>query len=174
VDVHRFCESKTNRNFALNVPATIDMRLGARPFAEILAKVHFQVRHELDIRTMKRHIARNVRGGRIVILRVVPLFIKVPFMRMLHAYYGTNSISGFVSNMGPTSLPASAAARVEELHFVGAPSTTMLTGASVLSWKDRLFVGFGSLAVSRELERLFFSRLQALDIPVRVECNFEE
>jgi len=48
------------------------------------------------------------------------------------------------------------------------------TNAFVRRWKGNLVVDFGSLGRSRELERLFFSRLASLGLPVRIECNLRE
>ncbi len=174
VNMRSFFETKSNRNFSLFVHAWLDLRLGPRSLAEIASKVHHQLGQEIDAQGMKRHITRNVRGGRSLSIRAIPLVFKAPLMRGLYAHFGLNMISGLISNLGAVRMPAAVEDRIERFDFVGTPSSTLLTGATVLSWKGKLHCAFGSLAVSRDLERRFFSRLQSLGIPVLVECNLKE
>jgi hypothetical protein len=174
VNMRSFLPTRTNRNFSLFVHASLDMRLGPREFSEIVAKVHHQLQHEIDIQGMARHIARNVRGGRALFIRAIPLAFKAPLMKVLYTHFGENLISGVMSNIGCVRLPESVTARVAAFGFVPAPSNYGKTKAAVLSWNGNLYLGFGSLARSRELERRFFARLQSLGVPVRVECNLEE
>ncbi len=174
VNMRNFLPTKTNRNFSLFVHAKLDLRLGPRDLIEILAKVHHQLRNEIDVQGMKRHITRNVRGGRTLLIRAIPLALKAPLMKTLYSHFGLNIISGVVSNLGRVSMPESLAKRIEAFGLIAAPSEGIKTNATLLSWKDNLYFTFGSLARSRELERLFFARLQSMGIPVRIECNLEE
>jgi NRPS condensation-like uncharacterized protein len=171
VNMRRFFATRTNRNFSLFVHASLDLRLGPREFADIVSKVHHQLRYEIDAPGMARHIARNVKGGRLFAVRVLPLFLKDFVMRALYSHFGDNVISGVLSNMGPVEMPESAASRIDRFDFYATPSQAVKTQASVLSWKGSLYFSFGSLGRSREVERLFFTRLRALGVPVRVECN---
>jgi hypothetical protein len=120
---------------------------------------------------MARHISRNVSGGRMFFVRIMPLVLKGPFMRLLYSYYGENIISGVMSNLGAIDFPEALAPHIERVDFIPAPSRVLKTKASVGSWKGRLYVNFGSIGRSRELERHFFSRLRSLGLPVKIECN---
>ncbi len=174
VNMRKFLPTASNRNFSLFVHPEQDLRLGTRSFEDIVARTRYQLRLEIDGPSMARHISRNVGGQLIPVIRVMPLLFKLPFMRALYSRFGDDKISGVMSNLGAVGLPPALAAHVERFDFVPAPSSTLLTKASVVSWKDNLYISFGSLALSRELERLFFTRLRRLDLPVRIECNLEE
>ena len=171
VNMRQFHPTKSNRNFSLFVHIQLDMRLGRRSFPDIVDKVHHQFRHEVDALSMARHIARNVSGGRNLMIRIVPLFIKKYIMKILYSYYGENLISGVLSNLGAPSLPPAVAAHVDRLDLLLSGSPIIKTSAAVMSWKDQLTITFGSRTVSRELERLFFTRLRRLGLPVRIECT---
>lgn len=173
VNMRKFHPTKTNRNFSLFVLATKDMRLGPREFTEMAHRAHYQLRMENDARMIGRQIARNVAGTRNLFVRLVPLWIKDFFAKMLFSSLGDDLLSGFVSNLGSVSLPPGVAEHVERMDFLPAPSAFNKTSASVLSWRGVLYINFGSLAVSRDLERFFFTRLRRLGMPVRVECNLE-
>ena len=174
VNMRAFCPTRSNRNFSLFVHASLDLRLGRREFPEIVAKVHHQLRHDIDLQGMKRHMTRNVRGGRALFIRAIPLVLKAPVMKYLYARFGMSIISGVLSNLGAVTLPEPYASSVERFTIAPPPSRLTRTGAVCLSWKDRLFLSFGSLGRERELERLVFTRLQALGLDVALECNFEE
>jgi hypothetical protein len=149
------------------------MRLGRRDFPEIVSRAHHQLRFEIDIRTIAQQISRNVSGARNVIVRLVPLIVKDFFARLLFSVMGEDLLSGFVSNLGPVTMPPGVEERIERFDFIPAPSVVNKTSISVLSWKGSLYINFGSLAQTRELERLYLTRLRKLGIPVRVECNLE-
>ncbi|MBL8967472.1 MAG: hypothetical protein JNG85_10695 [Spirochaetaceae bacterium] len=174
VNMRQFYETRTNRNFSLFVHAEEDPRLGRRALGELAKRVHHQLRRDIDKASMARHIARNVSGGRLLPLRATPLPVKMPIMRFLFSIYGENKISGVFSNLGSVVLPEAVARRVERLDLVHAPSPTLKTKIAIMSWRDTLHLSFGSLGTSRELERLYLTRLRRLGLPVKVECNLSE
>ncbi len=171
VNMRKFFPTKSNRNFSLFVLVNQNMALGRRDFREIVERAHHQLRYEIDQRNIARQISRNVSNSRKLAVRLVPLVMKDFFAPFLFNAFGEDLLSGFISNIGPVSLPEPVAERVTRFDFIPAPSVYNKTNASVVSWKGELYINFGSLACSRELERLFFKRLVSLGLPVRVECN---
>ncbi|HTX71655.1 MAG TPA: hypothetical protein VMC79_02420 [Rectinemataceae bacterium] len=171
VNMRKFYPTETNRNFSLFVLATQDMRLGRREFPEIVSRAHHQLRFETDGRTIAQQISRNVSGSRKLAVRLVPLFIKDFFAKLLFSALGEDLVSGFVSNLGEVRLPEEMGRHVERFDFLPAPSTYNKTSAAVVSWRGFLYINFGSLARSRQLERLFFRRLCSLGLSVKIESN---
>ncbi len=174
VNLRQFFSTKTMKNFSLFVLIRENLHLGKRDFAELVKRTHYQLRLEYDIKSISRQISRNAGGTRIWAVRAVPLVIKDIFARILFAKLGETMLSGFISNLGAVKLPPSIGERVEGMAFVPAPSTTTLVNASVLSWGDDLVISFGSLAVSRDLETLFFRKLKALGLTASVRCRCGE
>jgi len=150
---------------------SLDTRLGFYEFPEIVKRVHHYMQGEIDVKNISMQIARNVGGGRSMIIRMLPLFLKGIAARFVYKRLGEDTFSGLFSNMGPVELPEPIAERVERFDFIPAPSRTCKTTANAISWKDRLFISFGSLAVSTELERRFFTRIAGMGIPVTIESN---
>ncbi|MDP2790244.1 MAG: hypothetical protein Q8O15_00630 [Rectinemataceae bacterium] len=171
VNMRKFYPTRSNRNFSLFVIVNQDMRLGKRNFDEIVERAHHQLRFENDERSIARQMTRNVGGSRNLAVRLVPLFIKDFFAHILFSVMGENLVSGFISNLGKVIMPPGPTAHIERIDFVPTPSPVTLTNAALLSWKDRVYINFGSLARSRELERLFFARMRRLGLPVRIDCN---
>lgn len=165
--------SPTMRNFSLFVIIKEDMRLGARPFDELVKRTHYQMKLEYDRMSIAKHLSRNAGSARNLAVRLVPLVVKDLAARALFARFGESMLSGWISNLGQVTMPPGFAARIERFGFIPAPSRLTLTNASVISWGDRLLIDFGSLAASRELERLFFTRLRQLGLSVRVWCRLD-
>ena len=174
VNLRQFFKTKTNRNFSLFILLRENMQLGARGFDELVKRAHYQMRLENDPRSIARQIARNAGGTRNLLVRAVPLFMKDVAARILFAKLGETMLSGFISNLGTLRLPPGIVPHLRSVAFIPAPSTTTLTNASVISWKDDLIIAFGSLTHSRELERLFFRRLRSLNLAVSVRCRDDE
>jgi hypothetical protein len=170
VNMRKLYPSATNRNFSLFTFLTQDMRLGRRKFEEIVKRAHHQLRFGTDTRTMGQQLSRNVSAANIFIFRLFPLPLKILAFRILYSAFGEDLYSGAISNLGAVSLPAQIAAHVERFDFVPSP-TRGKTNVGALSWKGSLYITFGSLGVSREIERLFFTRLRKLGLRVRIECN---
>jgi len=171
VNLRRLFPSTTMRNFSLYVLPTLDTRLGFYEFPEIVKRVHHYMQGEIDVKNISMQIARNVGGGRSLLVRMLPLALKGVAARAVYKRLGEDTFSGLFSNLGPVELPEPLAGRVERFDFIPAPSRQCKTTANAVSWKDRLFISFGSLALSTELERLFFSRIAGMGVTVSVESN---
>ena len=174
VNLRQFFATKTNRNFSLFILLRENLQLGRRDLGQLIKRAHYQMRLENDIKSISRQIARNAGGVRNLAVRMVPLAIKDIFARILFAKLGETMLSGFISNLGPIRMPEPIADRIENFVFIPGPSAVTLTNASMLSWKDTLVVSFGSLAVSRNLEKLFFRKLRELGLAVSVRCRDDE
>lgn len=171
VNMRRLYPSRTLRNFFLFVPLSIDRRLGHYEFDEILTRVHYSMRLNLDIKEMDRQIRRNVGGERNLFSRVVPLVIKNIVLRLMGKVISDKPFSGSLSNLQQVNMPAAFADHIRRFDFI--PVRNDLTGANVgvISWKDKLSVTIGSLLIDRSFERAFFTTCVGLGIPVTVESN---
>jgi hypothetical protein len=173
VDMRRLLPSATNRNFSLFACVSQDMRLGRREFAEIAQRAHYQLRFEADAKTMGRQLSRNVSASASMFFRLLPLPLKTLIFRILFRVFGEDLYTAGLSNLGPVRLPPKVADRVERFDFIQMPAKHK-PEVGILSWKGFLYINIGSLSTSRELERLFFTRLRKLGLNVRIECNLEE
>jgi len=171
VNLRRLFPSATMRNFSLYVLPSLDTRLGYYEFPEIVKRVHHYMQSEVDRKSISMQISRNVGGGRNPIVRLLPLPLKGLAARLVYRRLGEDTFSGLFSNLGPVDLPEPMAGEVLRFDFIPAPSRRYRTGANAISWKDTLYIGFGSLSASTELERRFFSALTGMGLPVSVESN---
>lgn len=173
VNLRKIYPAKTMRNFSLYVMVCLDGRLGSWTFEELVKYVHHTMRIENDERKLAQQIKRNAGGMRHLLVRLVPLWIKDIFGRLLFYRLGQALITSFISNLGVVELPPEITPHVRRFDFIPAPSRDTRSNASVLSWQDSVYINFGSRVVSREIERRFFSRLAAIGIPVMLDPVME-
>ena len=173
VDMRRLLPSATNRNFSLFACVSQDMRLGRRDLAEIARRAHYQLRFETDAKTMGRQLSRNVSASGSMIFRVLPLPLKTLVFRVLSRVFGEDLYTAGLSNLGAVSLPPEIEDQVERFDFIQMLAKNK-PEVGIISWRSILYISIGSLGESRELERLFFTRLRRLGLHVRIECNLSE
>jgi hypothetical protein len=171
VNLRRLFPSRTMRNFSLYVLPFLDTRLGFYEFDEIASSVHLYLREAVSVKNIARQLSRNVMGGRSLLIRATPLGIKNIAARLVYRSMGENTTSGSLSNLGSVPLPEALSPLVESYAFIPAPSRVCKTKAACVSFKNDLYLSFGSLAASSELERLFFTRLERMGIPISVVSN---
>jgi hypothetical protein len=174
VNLRQFFPTGTNRNFSLFILLKENLHLGKRDFEELTKRAHYQMRLENDSRSIARQISRNAGGTRNLFVRMLPLVLKDVAARILFAKLGETMLSGFISNIGAIKMPPGIRGHIQSFGFVPAPSKTTLTNAAVCSWNDTLILSFGSLARSRELEKLFFRKLRSLGLAASVRCRDDE
>lgn len=171
VNLRKIFPSRTLRNFLLHVTPGIDPRLGSYTFDEALNQVHHFMRVELNEKFIKQQIARNMRGETDPFIRATPLFLKLPFERMLFQKFGNAIASGVLSNLGPVAMPPALDEHVERFEFVTVPNPDTRVSAGVVSHRESVYVCFGSLVRSREVERRFFTALRRRGVAVRIEAS---
>lgn len=171
VNLRKLFPSRTMRNFTLYVLPSLDTRLGFYEFEEICSMVHRYMQESLREKNILRQLSRNVMGGRSLVIRALPLGLKNLAARLVYKRMGENTMSGSLSNLGPVGLPGGLASEVESFAFIPAPSRVCKTKAACVSYANQLYLSFGSLAATSELERLFFTRLTGMGIGVAISSN---
>ncbi|MBQ9942632.1 MAG: hypothetical protein IJP03_06475 [Christensenellaceae bacterium] len=171
VNLRQFYPTRTLRNFASYVNPGIQPALGEYDFDEILAIVRHQIALEVTEKNLNVKFSTNVGDERNRLLRPVPLFIKNPVMRLIFYLSGDRNASTIISNLGRAQLPAEMAAHVKRLDFMlGSLSRTRVTCACV-SYGENTVINFTRAIRESEVERIFFTTLVEMGVPVTVESN---
>ncbi len=168
VSMRRIHSTTTMRNFSLFVAPEIDLRLGDYTLDNVIRIVHHGMRLQLDPRELRRQIARNVGGEKMLIIRIIPLILKDWYLSSLHHRLGGNIFSGVISNFGKAVLPPEMSAHITDIAFVLGPDPTLRKAISLISHDGRLNIKIGSVIESRELERRYFTTLSGLGLPIRI------
>ncbi|MBU0741525.1 hypothetical protein KKG45_13525 [bacterium] len=168
VDMRRLYPSETMRNFSLFVSPEIDMGLGAYSFDEIVQRVHHSMSMQVDRKELARQIARNVRAERNPFIRIMPLFLKDLLFSYVRERIGESPYSGVITNLGRIAVPEGIDTHVESFGVMLGPNPRMKKNCAVLSFRDDLYINFGSVIESRDLERLFFAHMARAGVRVIV------
>jgi len=169
VNMRKIYPSRTMRNFSLFTSIDIDLKLGNYTFFDILKKTHHSLQIQKDEKELSRQVSRNVRGELNPFVRIIPLFLKDLYLAQLYSRLGEKCYSGVLSNLGQIVVPERAQSRIRSFNFVLVPNNLMKKSITMLSYQDELSINISSVIESRELERLFFTKLVEDGISVTVK-----
>ncbi len=94
VNMRNKLPSRTMRNFSLFVSPEIDLRLGTYTFEEILRSVHHQLQISTDIKQISRFLSSNVSCEKLLIVRILPLFIKKMVIAAIYRGIASKRLTG--------------------------------------------------------------------------------
>ncbi len=171
VNLRRTFGIHTLRNFTLAVNIGFDPRLGEYTHEQICALMGHLLAAETIPQRMAGRVAKNVDLQNILLLRLIPLPVKKLFMRTVYALTGENKGCLNLSNMGVVTVPEIMAPMVERFEFIIGVQYTYPNNCSVVTYNGKTYISMIRGIRETELERLFFSRLVELGIPVEIESN---
>ena len=174
VNLRRLFPSRTLRNFAMFTTPEIDPRLGEYTLQEICKVIHHQMGLEVTSKHMGRIIAANVGNERMLVVRLMPLFIKNIVMKAVFNAVGERKSCLNMSNLGAVELPESMKPYVTRMDFILGAQATQPYNCGVLSYGDKLYVNFIRNIKEPELEYRFHCILRELGIRGEVQSNRPE
>lgn len=161
VNLRNIFPSKTLRNFALFVMPEIDPKLGEYSFKEIVKVVHHYMQLETDRRQIMRIIRRNVGGEKNLMVRAIPLFLKVPVLLMAFKAYGPKLYSGMLTNVGKANISEECSTHIDRLRiYPPPPDPTLKVSSALISYGDKLVLSFGNQTKSMKFEQEVIRFLQ--------------
>ena len=171
VNLRRFFESETLRNFALYINPGVDPRLGDFSFEEILRAVHHIMGSELTDKNLKAKLTANVRSEKNIAVKLMPLFLKNLALKTAYSMLGENTSSVTISNLGPVSLPDEMSSYIKRMDFILGALSENPCSCGVVSYGDKLYINIVRTIREPLLERSFFTYLRKLGLPIKIESN---
>lgn len=171
VDLRAFFPSKTLRNFFISLNPAIDMQLGVYSLEEIIDQIKGYMGLYINQKNINRYVSRNVRNEELMVLRMIPLWVKRVIMPIVYKRYGERSYTSSVSNLGSIWMPEEVRDRITGFEIFPPPSAGNKLKIVMASYGDKLYISFGKTTGEKDIERIFFRKLRKLGIPVRIEGN---
>ena len=171
VNLRRTFGMNTMRNFTLAVNIGFDPRLGEYTHEQICRLMGHLLAAETIPQRMAGRVAKNVGQQQNMVLRLIPLPVKTACMRTVYALSGENKGCLNLSNMGAVTVPGAMMPMVERFEFVIGVQYTYPNNCSVVTYNGKTYISMIRGIRESELERLVFSRLVELGIPVEIESN---
>ena len=171
VNLRKIFPSRSLRNFVLYTTPEIDPRLGRYSFREICKVIHHRMGMEVNAKVMGSKIATNVGSERLMILKLMPLFIKNAVMKAVFDAVGERKSCLSMSNLGAVQLPEAMMPHVRRLDFILGVQATAPYNCGVISYDDTLYLNFIRNIKEPGLEYHFHCVLRDMGIPTQVQSN---
>jgi NRPS condensation-like uncharacterized protein len=172
VNMRNIFPSRTMRNFSLFVLPEIDVRLGTYTFEEILKSVHYQLQMSMNIKQISRYLSSNVSYEKLLIVRILPLFIKKMIITAIYRKVISKRLTGLITNLGLVTLPGEMEDMVDSFELIPPPPNLKVkVNTALVSYKGKLRICFCNITQSRELERHILRHLSDAGIHVKILNN---
>lgn len=169
VNMRNKLPSRSMRNFSLFVTPEIDLRLGTYTFEEILKNVHHYMQTMSDIKQISRFMSSNVGHEKMLLIRVLPLFVKRMAIAAIYRGLGSKKCSGIFTNLGVIRLPEEMEKLVDSMYIIPPPTNKRVkVSCAIVSFKDNVRMCFNNISDSTELERYFLKHLSELGIHIKI------
>jgi len=162
---------RTLRNFMYFTNVGVEAKLGEYTLQQLVNTVHHQLALAVTPQNMAGQIAANVKAEQSLLLRLAPLFVKNFAMKLVYDQVGETKNCLNISNLGLVKLPEEMGPFVEHMDFILSPQATYPNNCGVIACGNKLRVNMIRNIREPELERLFFTTLVELGIPVEIESN---
>lgn len=171
VNLRNVFPSRSLRNFAMYTIPEILPRLGEYTFEEICQVVRSRMAMDITPKQMSMKIAANVSSEQILIVRMMPLFVKNIVMRIVFDTVGERKSCLNLSNLGAIRLPEVMVPYVEQFDFILGVQAQAPYNCGVAAFGDKLNVNFIRNTQEPDLEYHFHRVLQELGLTAQVQSN---
>ena len=164
------CE-KTLRNFVMYVTPGVDPRFGDYGFSELATLIYHQMLVELNQKNISAMVKTNVKDEENILLRLVPLFLKNPVMRLVFELTGEKKSTLSLSNLGAVKTPAIMEDYIERFDFTLGVQSHAPYNSGLVSYKGKAYLNFIRNIKEPRLEFELYRVLREEGIAVKVESN---
>jgi NRPS condensation-like uncharacterized protein len=171
INLRRFFPSTTFRNFSSYVNPGIEPHMGEHSFDEVLKAVYHTMGFEITEKNLQAKFTANVRSEKNLFLRVTPLFIKTPLLKLAFRLFGDRKSSCTFTNLGEVTLPEEMKPYIRRMELILGPLSRNPVGCAVMSYEGNIYLNFTRVITEPKVEREFFTQLVKLGIPVTIESN---
>ena len=174
VNLRNLFPSKTLRNFAMYTTPELLPRLGDYSFAEICKVIAAKMDAEVNQKQMSMKIATNVSSERLLLVRLLPLFLKNMVMKAVFDTVGETKSCLSLSNLGQVRLPEAMMPYVQRMDFILGVQASAPYNCGMLSFGDTMYINFIRNIRQSRLEYHFHRALQRRGLTATVQSNEKE
>ena len=171
VNLRRLFPSRTLRNFAMYTTPELLPRLGDYEFGEICKIIQAQMALDITPKRMSMKIATNVSSEQMLLVRILPLFVKNVVMKAIFDTVGETKSCLSMSNLGQVQLPEEMRHYVRRIDFILGVQASAPYNCGLLTYGDTMYVNFIRNIRQSRLEYHFHKVLQELGLTATVESN---
>lgn len=171
INLRKIYPSKTMRNFSSYANIGIEPKYGYYTLEEIIKIVKNKMELTFSEKVINSKITANVKLSKNFLIRLIPMFIKKHILSAAEYLMGDRYCSTTFSNLGQIDLPKEMEVYIKDMGFIIGRSRNKPYSCGCVSCKDKLYITFSRTIKETEFERLFFTKLVEMNIPVTIESN---
>ena len=170
INLRKHFASRTLRNFTSYANLGIVPTLGNYTIEETIAIIRHGMALEANKKILTAKFSTNVASEKNVFLKLAPLYLKDPIMKLYFILNGDRYNSITLSNLGMVKLPEEMAQYVERISFMLGSARNPVACACV-SFENKLCFNIIRTIEEPLLERMFYTMLSDMGIHVVLESN---
>lgn len=171
INLRKIYPSKTLRNFSSYVNVGIETKYGHYSFLEIVNQIKSEMNLLITEKRINAKISGNVNLTKNYFIRLIPMFIKKYIMSIAEKLMGDRYCTTTFSNIGLIEVPKELEKYIKELGFIIGKSRGKPGSVACVSYKNNIYISFSRKIKESEFERIFFTKLIEMGIPVEIESN---
>ena len=168
INMRRFFETNTLRNFSWFVNPGIDPVLGDYTFSEVLQEVHVFMQHAMTPKHLFAGIAANVSNERNMLMRLAPLPLKDLAIIAAYRALGDRVVTTTLSNLGPVKVPEQILKNIVRFEFLLGPASIAMTDSALVTTGENMQLSFTSNQCHSIFPLRFFRFLMEQGIPITI------
>ena len=174
INLRRFFESETQRNFFTFITVDIDRRKKSYRFEDLLRIVSAQLAEKTTPEYFMPQINYYVQSEKNIFAKATPLFAKNLALRLIHSRSGDETYTCTLSNLGKIDVPPEIQDHVERFDVMMGTSKKNHMNCAVCSCGNQLAISFTLSDYETDAERNFFRFLSAQGLKIILEQNLSE
>lgn len=168
----------TKKNIVINIPIDLRKRYKVESFSnfftcmyieinlssnntitfnKILNQVRNEFKNKLSSENIKKYLARDVKLGTNIIIRIVPLFIKKKLMKYIRKV--ANKTTTTLSNIGQIKIDEEYKKYIDNIMVLTSVGDNQKVKCTVCSYENNLTITINSNLIKNELEKEFYNLL---------------
>jgi len=171
INLRNLYPTKTMRNFSSYANIGIEPKYGKYTLEETIKIVKNKMELSFTEKRVNAKITANVKLSRNYFIRLIPMFIKKYILSTAESLMGDRYCTTAFSNIGLIEVPKEIEPYIKDIGCVIGRSRTKPGSCSCISYKGKLYITFSRKIKESELERIFFTNLVKMNIPVTIESN---
>ena len=171
INLRNYFKSTTVRNFSSYVNVGIESKLGEYSFDEICEQVKHQLALHLNKKELAARFSANVSAERNIIVRIMPLFLKIIALKIVYMFQGDRYFASQISNLGLVELPDEIEPYISRLDLILGRSQELRSDCAVISFKGNTYLNFSRTTVEADIEKYFLCDLVKMGVHVYIESN---
>lgn len=172
MNLRKIFSSNTMRNFTYFSLCEIYPANKIYTFNDIADTVREALKFGINQEEIIKNFSGNVNSERNILIRILPLFLKLVMLSLIYKKSGENQYSGSFSNLGVVNLPPEMKEHILEYTCFLAPNSLNTTNCGAVTFDNKAVITFTRLIKETAIEQYFFNFLTEQGLEITLDSNY--